>query len=212
MNKTLYIIIILLFNLSLTFGQNIIEVPEFNDDYSKTIQKLENGQTDINYKTFRDNFIKSDQFKVASKKNAEFKKLTDQMYNQMSESDFNSVISTTKQMLSIDYTSMKAHQILRQTYKIIGDTINADKYKTIQFGLLNSIVNNGDGKSCETGWPVIQISEEYFILEMLDVKLIEQAIDNKNGVCDRMEVKNENGEKSTYYFEISKVFEGRQKL
>lgn len=47
---------------------------------------------------------------------------------------------------------------------------------------------------------------------MLDVKLIEQAIDNINGVCDRMEVENENGEKSTYYFEISKVFEGRQKL
>lgn len=149
MNKIYYIIIISLFNLSLAFGQNKIKVPEFKDDPSKTVQTLENGQTDINYKIFRENFIKSDQFKVASKKNAEFKKLTDQMYNQMFDSDLKGVISTTKQMLSIDYTSMKAHQILRQTYKIVGDTINADKYKAIQFGLLKSIVDNGDGKSCE---------------------------------------------------------------
>ena len=40
-------------------------------------------------------------------------------------------------MLSIDYTSMIAHKILRQTYNIIGDTLNAKKYKTIQFGLLH---------------------------------------------------------------------------
>ena len=212
MNKRFLSIIILLFNLSIVFGQNKIELPNFDDNYSKTVQKLENGQTDIDYKTFRENFIESEQFKVASKKSAEFNELTDEMYKQMSAKDFNGVISTTQQMLSIDYTSLKAHKILRQTYKIIGDTINADKYKTIQFGLLKSIVDNRDGKSCENGWPVIQISEEYFILNMLDLKLSEQSIDNENGVCDRMEVQNENGEKETYYFEISNVFKGRKKL
>ena len=32
-------------------------------------------------------------------------------------------------MLSIDYTSMIAHKILRQTYKVIGDTTNAAKIR-----------------------------------------------------------------------------------
>lgn len=212
MNRRFLIIIILIFNLSIVFGQNKIDIPNFNDDYSKTVETLESGQTDIDYKAFRESFIKSDQFKVASKKQNEFDKLTDEMYEQMSAKDFSGVIKTTQQMLSIDYTSMKAHKILRQTYNVIGDSINADKYKTIQFGLLKSIVDNGDGKSCENGWPVIQISEEYFILNMLDLKLIEQSIDNENGVCDRMEVRNEDGEKEIYYFEISNVFEGRKRL
>ncbi|WP_420573275.1 DUF4919 domain-containing protein [Kordia sp.] len=130
----------------------------------------------------------------------------------MSESKYDSIIITTKKMLSIDYTSMTAHKILRQTYKILGDTVNAQKYKTIQFGLLMSIVKSGDGKSCATGWSVVQVSEEYFILRMLGVELNTQNIDNNGGICDRMEVVDKNGEKKVYYFEISNVLKGRENL
>ena len=84
------------------------------------------------------------------------------------------------------------------------------KYKTIQFGLLKSIVSNADGKSCENSWSVIQISEEYFILNMLGVELQTQSI--AGGICDRMEVVDENGEKKVYYFEISNVFKGKENL
>jgi len=114
-------------------------------------------------------------------------------------------------MLSIDYTSMLAHKILRQTYKMIGDSINSAKYKAIQFGLLNSIVKKGDGKSCETAWPVIQITEEYFILSMIGATLQKQSIVNDGGICDKMDVK-EDGNLKTYYFETSKVFAGYKNL
>ena len=129
----------------------------------------------------------------------------------MDKSEYEEIIKITKQMLSIDYTSMIAHKILRQTYKIVGDTVNAAKYKTIQFGLLYSIVKKGDGQTCETAWPVIQLSEEYFILEMVGAELKKQSIDNEGGLCDKMEVKVD-GKKKTYYFETSKVFQGYKKL
>ncbi|MBL0336840.1 MAG: DUF4919 domain-containing protein [Chitinophagaceae bacterium] len=90
--------------------------------------------------------------------------------------------------------------------------MNAKKYKTIQFGLLNSIVKNGDGKSCATAWPVIQVKEEYFILQMVGAALQKQSIDHSGGVCDKMDVKTEEGENKTYYFEITMVFEGYKKL
>ena len=214
MFKHYFITLIFLFNLNIIFGQTEtkIKVPEFDDNYSKSVKIIESGNTDIDFKSFRESFIESKQFKIASEKSTEFSELTKTMYKQMSESEFDSVISTTKKMLSIDYTNMTAHKILRQTYKIVGDTINAKKYKAIQFGLLKSIVNSGDGKSCENGWSVIQISEEYFILDMLDVELDEQHIDNDGGICDRMEVVDENGEKKTYYFEVSNVFKGRENL
>ncbi|WP_396590656.1 DUF4919 domain-containing protein [Allomuricauda sp. R78024] len=210
MIKHWFITIILLFNFTIVIGQSEIKVPEFDDDYSKTVQMLENGETDIDFKSFRESFIESNQFKIASEKSSEFRVLKKEMYRQMSESKYDSIIATTKKILSIDYTSMTAHKILRQTYKIVGDSINAEKYKTIQFGLLMSIVNNGDGKSCENGWPVIQISEEYFILDMLGVELKTQSIDG--GICDRMEVEDENGDTKVYYFEISNVFKGKEKL
>lgn len=74
--------------------------------------------------------------------------LKKEMYEQMNKSKSEKVIKICKQMLRIDYTNMMAHKVLRHTYADMGDTLNADKYKTIQFGLLNSIVKNGDGKSC----------------------------------------------------------------
>jgi hypothetical protein len=75
---------------------------------------------------------------------------------------------------------------------------------------LNSIVKKGDGTTCETAWPVIQIEEEYFILEMVGAKFKKQSINTFGGLCDKMEVKVD-GKKKTYYFEISKVFEGYKK-
>ncbi|HEV7232215.1 MAG TPA: DUF4919 domain-containing protein [Bacteroidia bacterium] len=185
--------------------------PPFQDNYSATVKKLESGQTDINYREFRESFLESEQFKVASRKFSRLDSLQKEMYAQMHKSNYPELIKITKQMLSIDYTSMLAHKILRQTYKLMGDTINSKKYHDIQFGLLKSIIKNGDGKTCATAWPVIQISEEYFILDMLGAELKKQSIDNHGGLCDRMDVK-EDKEKKTYYFETSKVFAGYDKL
>lgn len=214
MIKYLSIILIFCLSWSLAIGQvaTEIKIPEFDDDFSNNVRTLEGGNTEIDYKSFRESFIKSKQFKIASEKSTKFSRLEQEMYKQMSESAYDKVISITKKMLSIDYTSMKAHKILRQTYDIIGDTVNAKKYKKIQFGLLMSIVNSGDGKSCKNGWSVIQVSEEYFILEMLGVKLSKQSLDNDSGICDRMEVIDENGEKKVYYFEVSNVLKGRENL
>jgi hypothetical protein len=191
---------------------NDITVPTFGDKYSEFIKQLEAGQTDINYKEFRESFIESEQFKIASKKSKQFDSLEKEMYSLMNKKSYQEIIGVTKKMLSIDYTSMIAHKILRQTYNIIGDTINAAKYKTIQFGLLNSIVKNGDGKTCATAWPVIQLEEEYFILQMVGADLLKQSMDYTGGVCDKMDVKTEEGGKKTYYFDVSKVFEGYKKL
>lgn len=197
---------------SLAQSNNDVVVPAFAYKYSDFIKQLEAGQTDINYKEFRESFIESEQFKIAAKKSKEFEGLKKEMYLLMDKKKYQEIITVTKKMLSIDYTSMIAHKILRQTFQIIDDTVNAAKYKTIQFGLLNSIVKNGDGKTCATAWPVIQIEEEYFILQMLGANLMTQSTDYTDGICDKMDVKTEEGDRKTYYFEISKVFEGYKKL
>ena len=104
-----------------------------------------------------------------------------------------------------------AHKILRQTCETIGDTINAKKHKTILTGLLNSIVKNGDGKTCKTAWPVIQVSEEGFILQMLGAKIQNIEVGNKSGLCDKFEVEVDKTS-MTYYFETSNILKGYKKL
>lgn len=213
MKKSILILLTVIFTSIFSFGQkaNEVIIPNFNDKYSEYIKKIESGQTEVDYKDFRFSFIESEQFKVAYKQHAVFDSLKKEMYLQMSKKNYQEIINITKGMLSIDYTSMLAHKILQQTYKITGDTVNKKKYHDIEFGLLNSIVKNGDGKTCETAWPVIQIEEEYFILDILGAELQKQSIENNKGLCDKMAVKVD-GEKKTYYFETSKVFEGYNKF
>ncbi|PSK89536.1 uncharacterized protein DUF4919 [Taibaiella chishuiensis] len=195
----------------LTFGQNSkIEIPAFNDKYSKYVQQLENGDLDIDYTDFRSSFLDSKQF---SKKGKVYDSLKKEVFTAIKNKNYQGVLNLTKAMLSIDYTSMFGHKYLQQTYKILGDTVNKKKYHDIEFGLLNSLTGSGDGKSCETGWHVTQIEEEYFILSMLGAQLQTQSISTggKN-MCDKMVVKTEEGETKTYFFEANIIFEQERKL
>ena len=186
-----------------------VVIPRYGDKYSTLVRQLEARETNINYRDFRDSFLESKQFKSAADKKRELDSLRKTMHELMTKAKYPDIVATAKKMLSIDYTDMEAHKILQQTYKILGDAPNQRKYHDIEFGLLKSIVKNGDGKTCETAWPVIQVAEEYFILEMLGAKLLKQSIDN-SGPCDRMEVETDEGKK-VYYFDIRKVFKGYNK-
>ena len=195
------------------YAQSSIEVvvPEFNDTYSRYVKTLEAGHTDIDYREFRYSFIESKQFKKASEETSRFDSLRKQLGIQMKLSAYQEIINICKQLLSIDYTSLIAHKIIRQTYELTGDTLHARQYKAVQFGLLKSIVANADGTTHETAWPVIQVAEEYFILQMLGADMHKQTTERNGGVFDKLEV-TEDGKEKTYYFEVSRVFEGYKRL
>ncbi|MFI5202569.1 MAG: DUF4919 domain-containing protein, partial [Candidatus Kapaibacterium sp.] len=183
------IIVILLVTCGMSFAQQSkIVPPPFHDHYSEMVKKLESGDTNINYREFRESFIESQQFIAFKNQESTFDSLTKLMYDAMHQKTYQNVVQLAQQMLSLDYTSMLAHKILQQTFNILGDSINHKKYHAIEFGLLNSILQNGDGKTCATGWPVIQTSEEYFIFDMADATVKQQSLDQTGGVCDKMEV------------------------
>ena len=205
-----YFAVLVLAHSALAENRSGVVVPGYRDKYSAFVTQLEAGQTKINYTEFRESFLESGQFKGAGKQQPDLSTLREEMHELMRKSKYPAIIDITKKMLSIDYTDMEAHKILHQTYKILGDMPNTKKYHDIEFGLLNSIIKKGDGKTCQTAWPVIQTNEEYFILQMLGAKLQKQSIDNTGGVCDKMEVQTDQG-KRVYYFGISKVFKGYNK-
>jgi len=205
------LLLYLLLQTAFVFGQDTkIEIPNFNDRYTEYVKQLENGKSDIDYADFRNSFLESKQF---GKKSTNYSSLKSQVYAEIKNKNHKEVIRLTKAMLSIDYTSMFAHKYLQQTYKILEDTISRNKYHDIEFGLLYSIMNSGDGKTCETGWHVTQIEEEYFILSIVGAGLQSQSINSSGkNTCDKMVVKTGEGETKTYYFEANKVFEMERKM
>lgn len=210
MKKTMYLAALLLQSYFVSGQDSKIIVPDLGDKYSKYVQQLERGSLDIDYTDFRHSFLDSKQF---SKKDMEYGNLKQEVHTAVKNKNYNEIIRLTKAMLSIDYTCMFAHKYLQQTYKILGDTVNRNKYHDIEFGLLNSIIHSGDGKTCETGWHVTQIEEEYFILYILGASLQQQSISSsEHNACDKMDVLTEEGEAVTYYFEANKVFQKEKEL
>lgn len=193
------------------FGQDAeVKVPDLNDKYSGYVKQLESGHTEIDYTDFRNSFLESKQYNL---KGTDYNDLKKEVFKEIRNKNYKQVVKLTKEMLSMDYTSMFAHKYLQQTYKVLGDSLNQKKYHDIEFGLLYSITRSGDGKSCETGWHVTQIEEEYFILNMVGADLEKQSITRGgSNNCDKMQVKTEDGESKTYYFEINEVLEMESRL
>lgn len=203
---------VLFFQIVIVFGQESkIEIPPFKDKYSNYVEQLENGKTDIDFTDFRNSFLESKQY---DNKGTNYDDLKKQVFAEIKNKNYQEVIKLTKAMLSIDYTSMFAHMYLQKTYKILGDTLNRDKYHDIEFGLIYSITKSGDGLTCETGWHVTQIEEEYFIINVvLGGDFQGQAlVGSKKDKCDKMTLKTEEGKIVSYYFEINKVFEMESKM
>jgi hypothetical protein len=187
------------------------QVKKLNDKYLEYVEKLERGITDIDYKDFRESFIESTQFIVAAKKKKIIDSLGNAMFFNINKSNYEQAINAAKQILYIDYSNMMCHEILGQAYGAMNDTINAKKHQAILTGLVNSIMKNGDGKTCKTAWSVIQVSEEDFILRMLGAKVLDIEVGNKSGLCDKFKVEI-NKVVTIYYFETSKILQGYKKL
>jgi hypothetical protein len=49
---------------ALAQNSSTVAIPRYGDKYSKLVRQLEAGQTNINYREFRDSFLESEQFKV----------------------------------------------------------------------------------------------------------------------------------------------------
>ena len=207
----IFLMIILLLEANLLLAQKSeVIIPSFNDKYCNYVKLLERGKTDIDYTDFRNSFLESQQYAVKGKS---YDSLKEEVYEAIKNKNYDKVISLTKAMLSIDYTSMFANKYLQQTYKIIGDSVNKNKYHDIEFGLLNSIMASGDGKTCETGWHVTQIEEEYFILKIVGATFQGQSlISGGDNICDKMMVKTEEGGTKTYFFEINLVIKKEKEL
>lgn len=198
--------------LSLSLSASLpITIPPFDDTYSSYVQKLENEDFNIDFKDFRFSFIDSKQYLVANEKFALRDSLMEALYSELQKNNHEAIINITCQLLSIDYTDLSVHNIRRLSFELTGNSAQAKKHETILLGLLGSIITNGDGETCQTAWPIIQLAEAYFIIQMGGGEILPNADVSEENECEQFLVKGKD-KTSTIFFNVEKMQEGYRKI
>ncbi len=73
--------------------------------------------------------------------------------------------------------------------KQLGDSARMDIHKRWYQGLIKSVLNTGDGKTPETAWRTISVSEEYAVLQYLGLARSAQALVMQPVMVDKLTAK-----------------------
>lgn len=95
-----------------------------------------------------------------------------------------------------------AHMWAFGALKQLGEVEKAEEHKRWYWGIIDSILKTGDGKSPETAYVTISISEEYKVLQYFRLKPVEQSVVNGSPTVDKFIAAptNGNGNNVSIYF------------
>lgn len=139
---------------------------------------------------------------------SEYKEDFSKFYN---KKKYKKAIPLAKKILEEDPTNLKTTYKLMVCFHKLEYKDSLQLYSKRYYSLLNAIYESGDGKSIETAYVVLRVSDEYSILGDLGLQLKTQAL--IDGPTDLMTVdqksqKPKKGEKKIkeVYFNIAKPF------
>ena len=185
-----------------------IVLPHDGDEYSKLVARAAAHDNGLDFRALRFAWLKS---AARGHDKADHYALKDALFAAIKAGDDRGVRDVAVKMVSADYIDMFGHKFLRQACAALHDDACAEQGHFVEFGLLKSIVATGDGKTCDTGWEVVAVTEEYFMIDMLHDQPVRQSIvSGKHGACDLMKASDESGNIQDYYFRIDTVLADEQ--
>jgi hypothetical protein len=125
----------------------------------------------------------------------------------LGQGDYAGAVKTADAILERNFVDLNAHMVASIAHRQTGNEEKARFHRAIAEGLLDSIRATGDGKSPETAFEVISISEEYALFRALGVRAVKQSLVQEKGHSyDAVVVVDQRNQQSTYYFNVDKPF------
>ena len=134
--------------------------------------------------------------------------LKKQYHSALDIKDYSAVLNVCEKVLSEDYTNAKFHTMKAYSlHKLNQKKEEQNHHIAVSFGLNQSILATGDGRSINTAWHVFTVREEYDLLKQIGfLKVIKQELTSEGGKpFDILEAEDENGNIEKFYFDISDV-------
>lgn len=95
--------------------------------------------------------------------------------------DLRRALKATNYLLGLDYLDVDSHMVAACTYNRLGDETKAAYHRRFGEGILDSILQSGDGQSQETAFNVTNVREEYAVLRALGIHPVAQRLSGHEG-------------------------------
>ena len=151
--------------------------PKTLESYEVLLKKVKDFDRNINFTDLRMAYCKSDLYNPYEMHLNEKK----QMNKAIQEKRYNDAIKIAEGILEKDYLDIESHFACMIAFKELENSAKFEYHSFVAEGLVNSILDSGDGKSFKTAYKVINVREEYIALNMLGYKQKEQCCVEKNG-------------------------------
>jgi hypothetical protein len=203
----LFLSLFVLLSAGVIYGQPATGQAKANA-YDEVLAKLTGGDTSIDFKALRFAFAE----KVGTNP-VDMKSETD-MVKALNDKNFKEAAKISESIQKMAYVDMNSHVIAAMAYKGLGDMKKSKFHEAVYIGLVNSILNGGDGNSTKTAYEVISVAEEYVLLNALELKRGTQAVLEENGhKYDVLTVTDKaTNETQKVYFNIDRVWKGYEKV
>jgi hypothetical protein len=104
-----------------------------------------------------------------------------EMVTALQEGDYKKALKQVDEILAENYLDTHAHYVGMIAADKLGDTSRSAHHRYVEKGILDSILRSGDGKTPDTAYKVIFISEEYALLRSLGLESQQQDLIETNG-------------------------------
>jgi len=124
------------------------------------------------------------------------------------QKDFEKLLSRANEFIAMDFVDIRGHFFAGYALHGLNREEESQKEMALAKGLVNSILNSGDGKSQKTGYVVINVAEEYALMEWLGIQPRGQSLlpAGPNGPWCDLDTGTRGGQTTNLYFDISKFY------
>jgi hypothetical protein len=166
------------------------------DDYYSLLDSVKNGLSN-DFFTLRMAYTKT---KIYDPYDIKFDDMRKKIKLNIKEQNFEKALKIANKILEKRYIDIRTHLYCSYIYEQQGDSVKSNYHYNIYNGLMNSIYFSGDGKNKKNAFIVIEVSEEYDLLNWLKLNFRGQSLIIKDGYSfDVMKVFDENSETELFF-------------
>ncbi len=146
--------------------------------YETLLGQLERGNTNINYTVLRLAFTETDQYMPYDTSRSDMR---ERMRWFLSREEPEAAYARVESLLVTCYVDVEAHYAAAIALTAMGDTVRSAYHEAVGNGLFESLTGPPLDWTAETAPTAIFAEEEYFVIRMMGLELIEESMATVGG-------------------------------